>query len=60
MSSASIKAQLAELTNHIQTQTGNSLEPLKILENIGDYSFVIKFNQFKKFNINATIQVPCK
>ncbi len=59
MSSASIRTQLAELANHIQ-KTDQNLPPVKILENIGDYSFVIKLNQFQKFNINLTIQVPSK
>ncbi len=59
MSSASIRTQLAELANHIQ-KTDQNLQPIKILENIGDYSYVIKLNQFQKFNINLTIQVPSK
>lgn len=34
--------------------------PFKILENIGDYSYVIKFNQFLDKTIILTVQIPSK
>ena len=57
--SENIKRQLEELKNHIKTNYQDS-QPIKILENIGDYSFVIKFNQLLQFNITLTIQIPGK
>ena len=50
---------IKELKTFISTDY-ESFQPFKILEQMGDYSYVIKFNQFLENTIMLTIQIPCK
>lgn len=48
---------IKELKTFISTDY-ESFQPFKILEQMGDYSYVIKFNQFLENTIMLTIQIP--
>ena len=52
-----IKTDLDELKTHVQSETSKSL---KILENVGEYSYVVKFTQFNEYDLNLTLQIPGK
>ena len=52
-----IKSDLDDLKTHVQSESSRNL---KILENIGDNSFVIKFTQFNEYDLNLTLQIPGK
>ncbi len=50
-----IKTDLDDLKAHVQSETSKSL---KILENIGENPYVIKFTQFNEYDLNLTLQIP--
>lgn len=47
------------LKAHVKVQYPESAG-VKVLENIGDNAFVIKFAVFNDYDINLTIQIPSK
>lgn len=55
--SEEIKEQINGLKTHIKTNYSNC-QSVTVLENMGDYSYVIKLKQFLDHDINLTIQVP--
>jgi len=54
-SSCDLKDQIESLQKHIQSIESKNI---KILNNIGEYSYVIKFSQFNEYDLNLTIQIP--
>ena len=54
-----IKNQLDEFKTHLFTKYAD-YQGMKILENIGEFIYVIKINHFIEYNLNLTFQIPGK
>ena len=52
-----IKSQLDEFKTYLFTKYADH-HGMKILENIGEFKYVIKINQFVEYNLNLTFQIP--
>lgn len=49
------KTELEELLNYLKHSES---KPVKILENIGEYLYVIKFTHLNDYDLNLTLQLP--
>ena len=54
-----VKKDLEELKTYLK-KNRQDLVPVKVLENIGEHSFIIKFNQFNEYDLNVTLQIQGK
>jgi hypothetical protein len=51
-----IEKQITTLNEYLKT-TNASPSSVKVLDNIGDYSHILKFPQLNDFNVTLTLQV---
>jgi hypothetical protein len=53
----SIKTEITVLEDHLK-QSNFNVSSVKVLENVGECDWIIKFPQFNDFNVTITLQVP--
>lgn len=57
--SGAIKKEINYLNAYLQANKFN-VNSIRIMENSGEFAFIIKFPQFNEFDTTLTLQVPGK
>jgi hypothetical protein len=56
----SVRAEINILNEYLNQEKKFNVKSVKVIENSGDFDFIIKFPQFNDYDSTVTIQVPSK
>lgn len=54
------KKQIDNLKAHVKVYKADSSSSIRVLENVGEFAFVVKFDIFNDYDLNLTLQICSK
>ena len=56
----SVRTEINILNNYLNQEKKFTVKSVRVIENSGDFDYIIKFPQFNDYEATVTIQVPSK
>ena len=57
---STVKAQITILNEFLNKEKKFNVKSVRVIENTGEFEYIIKFPQFNEYDSTVTIQVPGK